>query len=126
MQLKRDFTRQFFTFILGGVLNTSLTYLLYIFLLNYLSYQLSYTLAYIAGIIISYFLNTFFVFKQRASLVKFFFFPSIYLLQYCVGIFLLMLLVQQLNFSPKLAVIIIPFVCLPLTFICSRVLLFKR
>lgn len=126
MQLGSDISRQFFKFILGGGLNTVLSYLLYVFLLNHLNYQLAYTLAYIAGIVISYFLNTFIVFRQKASLVKFIIFPLIYFVQYCIGILLLWLFVQQLNFSPKLAMILVALICMPFTFILSKFLLAQR
>lgn len=115
--------KQFFRFLVAGAVNTTFSYLLYILLLAYLHYSWAYTIAYCAGILLSYYLNTYFVFKQVASWSGFAKFPLVYLAQYIVGVIVLWILVQRLSVSPGLAMIAVIGISIPLTFILSKVIL---
>jgi putative flippase GtrA len=113
---------EFFRFLLVGASNTLFTYLLYLLLLNVLPYIGSYTIAYGAGIILSYFLNVLFVFKENVSLATFLKFPFVYLIQYSLGALVLWLLVGA-GISPNLAMLGVIVVTIPVTFIASRFVL---
>lgn len=116
---------EFSRFLLAGAANTLLTYLLYIFLLEFLAYLLAYSITYCAGIVLSYFLNAHFVFKQQLSFTSFMKFPLVYVIQYCLGTAILWLLVDQAAISPAIAMIGVIVATIPATFIASRFLLSK-
>ncbi|MEQ1534049.1 MAG: GtrA family protein [Sideroxydans sp.] len=118
-------SKQFFRFLVAGIINTAFSYLLYILLLGYLHYNWAYTIAYCAGVLLSYGLNTYFVFKQVASWSSFTKFPLVYLVQYMVGVIALWVLVQQLQIPPAQAMIAVIGVSIPLTFVLSKIILTK-
>lgn len=117
--IREEFSR----FLLAGAINTLLSYLLYLFLLKFLAYLLAYSVAYCLGIAISYFLNVYFVFKQRANFVSFVKFPIVYVAQYCLGSGLLWLLVEGARIAPAIAMIGVIAATIPVTFIASRFVL---
>lgn len=110
---------------LAGATNTLLSYLLYLFLLEFLAYLWAYSIAYCTGIAISYFLNVYFVFNKRASITSFVKFPIVYLLQYGLGAGMLWLLVDRAGMSPAIAMIGVIVVTIPVTFLASRFMLAK-
>ena len=116
---------EFARFLLAGALNTLLSYLLYLFLLQFLDYLLAYSVVYSLGILFSYFLNVNFVFKKRASFVSFIKFPVVYLIQYCLGVGVLWLFVDRVGTAPAVAMIGVVVVTIPVTFLVSRFILTK-
>lgn len=111
---------EFVRFVLVGGANTVATYGLYLLFLRLVSYPKAYTASYAAGILISYYLNAHFVFKERLRLVKALQFPMVYVAQYVAGMALLYILVETAHLSPRLAPIIIVVVTVPLTYFLSR------
>lgn len=109
-----------FRFLLAGLSNTLATYLFYLLLLIALPYAVAYTLAYIIGIVFSYAINTWWVFRKPWSWAKLFQFPLAYLVQYLAGVGLLYGLVVGLELSERLAPLISIALTLPLTFLISR------
>ncbi len=107
-------------FLVSGALNTGLTYLLYFALLQFLTYLSAYTLAFVCGILISYILNALFVFKVGISLKSFLRFPLVYLAQYVLGIFLVIILVEYAGVAHWLAPVLAILIVVPLTFILAR------
>ncbi|WP_169083624.1 GtrA family protein [Paenibacillus sp. PL91] len=106
-----------------GLLNTLITYILYLVLLDHYPYVISYSVSYVAGIFISYFFNTLFVFKQPISLKNLLKFPIIYLVQYLLNLLLMFILVDTLNINEKFSLIISIIVTFPITFILSKYVL---
>ncbi len=117
---------EFFRFLLVGAVNTVSSYLLYLLLLTVLPYLLAYSLAYCIAIVISYFLNVRFVFRQRGSLRGFFAFPLVYVIQYGLGALILWLLVGQAGLSPAWAIAGVIIATIPVTFLTSRFILNKK
>ena len=78
--------REFARFVLVGGANTVVTYGLYLLFLRLVSYPKAYTASYVADILISYYLNAQFVFKERLRLGRTLQFPMVYLVQYVTGI----------------------------------------
>lgn len=111
---------EFVRFLLVGVINTLLSYFLYLLLLTFLTYLPAYTVAYCFGIVLSYFFNVFFVFKKRVKLGSFLKFPAVYVIQYVLGVILLWLLVSKIGISPELAMIGAIIFTIPVTFMASR------
>lgn len=116
---------EFARFLLAGAANTLLTYLLYLLLLEFFAYLLAYSITYCIGIALSYFLNVYFVFKQRISFASFVKFPIVYVIQYCMGAAVLWLLVEKGGVSPVMAMIGVIAATIPVTFLASRFVLVK-
>ena len=116
---------EFVRFLLAGATNTLLSYLLYLLLLIFLSYLPAYSVAYCAGIVLSYFLNVHFVFKERVSLASFLKFPIVYVIQYALGALTLWLLVDRAGIAPAIAMAGVIVVTIPVTFLTSRSVLKK-
>lgn len=116
---------EFARFLLAGAANTLLTYLLYLLLLEFLTYLLAYSITYCTGIALSYFMNVYLVFKQRASFASFVKFPIVYVIQYSLGAAILWLLVDMADVSPAIAMIGVIAATVPVTFIAIRFMLSK-
>lgn len=111
---------ELFKFIIAGGMNTFLSYLAYILLLIVMPYKFAYSVSFISGIIISYTINTLFVFKQKLSWKKLLQFPAVYLIQYIAGLVLLALFVDRLNIDIKVAPLINVVILIPVTYYISR------
>ena len=118
--------RQFGRFLIVGAVNTAASYAAYLLLLRHVSHLVAYSLAYALGIVISYFLNTYFVFRARAAAASFVRFPLVYLLQYLVGAAVLHLAVEQFGISREIAFAFSVAVTIPVTFFASKLVLGKR
>lgn len=117
---------KFLGFILVGVINTAVTYGLYLLLLVWLHYQVAYAIAYVTGIVLSYLLNATFVFSVSLSWRSFFSFPLVYLVQYAICLMAMYVLVEGFHLNLKLAPLIITAATIPITYILSKWVLIKR
>jgi putative flippase GtrA len=115
--------REFFRFILVGLVNLVLTYALYLALGLFLPYPAAYTISYACGILISYLLNARFVFKSPIRISKAAQYPIVYLAQYLLGMALLYLLVELAHVSSRIAPLVIPALTVPATYLLSRYLI---
>lgn len=111
---------EFARFILVGICNTALTYGLYLGLMRVTGYMLAYSVSYLAGIFISYILNSLFVFEAALSRKTALSFPLLYVFQYIWGCALLWLLVQMFGFDKKIAVIFVIVSNALLTFVLMK------
>lgn len=116
----RDAGREAGRFLVAGAINTACTFALYWLLLPALGYGPAYTISFAAGIVLSYVLNSFFVFRTAASLKTAAIFPSVYLVQYLLGLLVLWLWVDVLNLPAAWGVFAIVALSLPITFAMSR------
>lgn len=116
---------QIVRFMAMGTLSTLIMLGIYVSLNLVLKYQIAYFLSYVVTVIVSYFLNTLFVFKMPVSVRSFFQFPLVYLVQYILGAILLELFVR-LGFSETFAPVFIIIMLLPLTFSLSRIVMIKK
>lgn len=114
---------EFRKFLIAGVLNSLLTYTLYILLAIYLRYEIAYGLSYAAGIVISYLLNARYVFNEKYTLKTFFRYPLVYVFQYLLCFVMLYVLVEVMSFDKYLAPLIVIALSIPFTFILSRFML---
>jgi putative flippase GtrA len=110
----------FMKFILVGGINTGITYSLYLLLLLLMPYMPAYTLSYLIGIILSYYLNSKLVFKESISWKKFIKFPIVYVVQYLISTLLLLISVDYLEISDKIALLISIVVTIPITYGLSK------
>ena len=117
---------EFMRFIIVGGINTLASYIIYVALLLFLSYPVAYTLAYVIAIFISYYLNTTFVFKRKASLSKALQFPLVYVVQYLAGFFWLYLLIEVLGINQFIAPILVVGLNIPVTYLMSKFIIKGR
>ena len=110
-------------FLLVGAANTGLTYGMYALFLLLMPYKLSYSLAYAGGIVIAYYLNSKFVFKQPVTLAKFLKYPVVYVVQYVLGIIILHVCIDIWGISKWLAPIAVIVISLPVTFVISKMII---
>ena len=110
-------------FLLVGATNTAISYVIYLLLLEFMAYLYAYSVAYGIGIVISYILNSRFVFRQPLSLAKFLQFPVVYFIQYSIGAIILWLFIGQVGMSPEWAMAGVVAVTIPVTFLTSRFIL---
>ena len=121
--VKKSIHSEFFRFLLVGVSNTLVAYVVFLLLLPFLPYLYAYTLSYCVGVVNSYFMNVLFVFKKKVSLHSFLKFPFVYVVQYFLGVFIMWLLVGQLDVGPAWAYAVVIAVTVPVTFVASRFVL---
>jgi putative flippase GtrA len=107
-------------FLISGVLNTGITYLLYLWFLQLFSYRAAYTGAFVLGILISYCLNALFVFRVRIAVRSLIRFPLIYLFQYLLGMLLVVALIEYAGFAPWAAPLFAILITVPLTYVLSK------
>lgn len=107
-------------FLVGGALNTALTYLIYLVLQWVMSYQLAFLAAYLSGIVLSYFINASLVFRQPLSWGTALRFPLVYLVQYVLGAILLALLVETLGMDARIAPLAVVVLLLPATYLMTK------
>ena len=117
---------RFLFFIICGIINTGTTYLIYLLLLTSFHYQIAYLTSYIFGIILSYLLNLFLVFKEKSTIRKFFQYPFIYLAQYIIGTVLLYFFVKFMRFPEKIAPLTVSIVLIPATYMMNKIVLAKK
>lgn len=115
--------RRWLSFLVGGGLNTGLTYCLYLFLSYLIDYQVAYAIAYAAGIIFAYFFNSKVVFKVEQSWLGMLIYPTIYLVQYILGALLLGLLVEYLHLHKAIAPILVIVLLLPSSYFLNKMVL---
>jgi len=118
--LKLFLSARFARFLASGAVNTALSYLLYLALLPFLTYAVSYTVAYVAGIVISYLLNRFFVFREGRGLASAAVFPLVYLVQFLLAQAILWLWVDLAGWDARLAPLAAICLTIPVTFVLSR------
>lgn len=121
MNLKNRFIK----FIGAGVINTVASYLLYVVLVLFLSYQISYAIAFVFGIILSFVLNTKYVFEVEQNIKKFVLFPLVYLVQYLLGAFMMTFIVEAIGINKFFAPLVVTVCLLPISYLLSKKILLK-
>ena len=116
----------FYRFLLIGAANSLITYVIYITGAMFFSYLLAYSLSYAAGIVISYYLNSRFVFPSAISLIKAFSFSLTYIGQYLLGIGLLFIFVNTWGINKFFAPLCVICTTIPFTYFMTKYVLTNR
>jgi putative flippase GtrA len=112
---------EFIRFVVAGAINTGATYALYLICLLALPYLAAYSISYIAGLGISFLLNSHFVFRKPANGIKSYsIFALVYAVQFIVSAVLLWLIVDRIGIMPQVALIFVLTVSVPLTYLGLR------
>lgn len=123
VDLKSKRLKKWALFLVGGGLNTALTYGIYLTLNLFIEYQTSYIIAYIAGVLFSYLFNSKIVFELKKTLKGLLIYPSVYIVQYILSASLLHVLVETFKVPKEMAPLIIIIALLPITYILSKTIL---
>lgn len=113
-------------FLLVGFSNTLFAYLVFVLFIQLLNYNIAYTISFAMTIILSYFLNSLYVFKEKLSVRKFFQFPLVYLIQYLFGVVLLNILNVYFHTSNYINMLIVTILSIPLTFFFSKRIIYTK
>jgi len=113
-------------FLLAGGLNTLATYALYLALLAPLGYRVSYAIAFVAGIVLAYFFNRLFVFKEHRGVRSLAMLPLVYLAQYGLGAGIVHVWVEVLGQAKELAPLLAIIITIPVTFLLSKLAFVRR
>jgi putative flippase GtrA len=107
-------------FILAGAFNTAVTLVLYVALLAFLPHPVAYTVTFAAGVVLSYLLNRSYVFRSAGGVATMLLFPMVYVVQYLVGLLVVLVWVDLLILPAALASIAAVIVTLPITYALLR------
>ena len=113
-------------FLIIGLINTLISWVLFLILDLFMDYILAYTFSFILCIVSSYVLNSYFVFNQSLSLKQLFKYPVVYIIQYLVQTPSLIFFVEHLNISKMFAVLIVIIISIPITFISSKFIIKQK
>lgn len=118
---------EFVKYAIVGCINMADYYLSYLVFMDIFkfSYRISFVLGYIVSILGSYFLNTYFTYKQKPSVKKFLIFPLTYIPNFIIQYLGIILLVDRLNMSSKVAPVITAIVATPITFFVMKYVIKK-
>ena len=113
-------------FVLAGLVNSGVTYVLFLLLARVLDARIAYTIVYILGIGLAYVLNTLFVFKVSPTKRTALQYPLIYGVQYLYGLAAVSALTLWLHASNAVAMGIVIVTSVPLSFLLNRLALTRR
>jgi len=123
MLLTKHLNKEFLKFLVSGGINTLATYLMYLLLLLFYNYSISYSISYVAGIFLSYYLNSVFVFKEKISFRKFLKFPLVYIVQYLINMLLMYILVEYVQMYAQIVPLVAMVITVPITFLLSKMII---
>lgn len=113
-------------FLIAGGVNTVLSYLIYLAVLDMVGYVLAFSLSFAMGVVIAFVIYSSFVFRSPLVWRKLFQYPFLYALQYVAGLVLLAALVEYFALDKRIAPIINVIVLTPLTFVLNKWFLFRK
>lgn len=113
-------------YVVAGLVNTGVTYVIYVLALRIAPYRVAFTVAFVLGIVLSYALNARFVFERRAAWSSFLRFPFVYLAQYLAGLVIVSALVDMLGVDARLAPLVALAVTVPLTYLLTRAVFLRK
>lgn len=117
----------FVGFAIVGAINTGFSFIIYLLLLKLgLYYILASIVSYMAGIIVSYILNTKFVFKEQKTMSNLSKFVSVYLTALIINLSLLYFLVDIIGMNPVLGQIAVTLLVLFYNYILQKFWTFKK
>jgi putative flippase GtrA len=117
----RQLTNQPFPrFLIGGAVNTVVTYAVFLGLSLVVHYSIAYTVTYLVGMIVSYWLAGAFVFDTGFNLGSALRFPLAYVVSYLYGLGALFLLIDILGVPHYAAILVVIATGIPLNFMLQR------
>jgi putative flippase GtrA len=102
------------------VVNTGLTYLAYLVLLKLVPYRWAYSVSYVAGVFLSFVVNSLYVFRTPLRWRKLLPYPSVYLVQYLLGLGVMFVGVELLGWDSRWMPAAVLAVTVPVSFVLTR------
>ena len=112
-------------FILGGGINTGVTYLIYLGLNIFFTYQIAYLLSYVIGVIFAYWFNSKFVFRVILSWRSFYSYPTVYIIQYFISAIFLEGFIRVFKIKTSFAPLVLAISMIPICYLTNRLFLKK-
>ncbi|GAB3362707.1 GtrA family protein [Lysobacter rhizosphaerae] len=112
-------------FLIGGGLNTLLSYAIYWMLLPGMPFAWAYTASYALAILSGFAINTWFVFRMTWSWRRLAAFPLVHLANYLASLLVVWVAVSLLGVPTPVAPIVATLVVLPLNFALTRKLIHR-
>ena len=116
----------FIRFITLGVINTTLTYFLYLIFLFLLPYVWAFSITYLFGLVFNYFLSSYWVFKKKIALKSGINFLFFHLTTYLVNIIALWIFVDLIGLSEKIAPLIAIALLTPIFYLISKQIFLRK
>ena len=110
-------------YLVAGAVNTVASWLIYVALLQLVSYRFAYPAAFACGILISFVLNCWFVFGVPLRWRRLLPYPAVYAAQFAVGYAVVWLVVEKLGWPAWPAPLFALAFTVPLGFVLTRRLL---
>lgn len=123
--MSRLLAGQGFRFLMGGGLNTLLSYAIYWALLPCMTYAWAYTVSYALAILSGFAINTWFVFRTSWSWRRLIAFPLVHLANYLASLLVVWVVVSCLGISEPVAPIVATLLVLPMNFVLTRKLIHR-
>lgn len=123
----KSYILEFIKFTIVGFINTFSNYAFYLLFMNIclIQYKMSYILGYILSLVGSYFMNTYFTYKERFKIKTFLLFPLTYIPNFIIQFVGVILLVDYMSINDAIAPLITTVVAMPITFIVMRYVIKK-
>jgi putative flippase GtrA len=120
ISVERFAKTSFFRFLIAGLANTALTYVVYLVLSVLMHYQVAYAVSYVFGICIAYAINLKYVFAGKGTARKLLQYPWIYAVQYGIGAAAMFILVGVLHTPKELAPLVVIGLSIPVSYCLNR------
>lgn len=114
---------QFLRFVAAGLVNTVVTYGIYLVLVPHMHYLVAYSITYAIGIALSFVLNTRFVFGVETTWRRMTLFPLVYVVQYLTGAVALHVCVAAFGMRRDVAMAVAIACSVPMTFFAGKLVL---
>lgn len=117
----------FIRFVIVGVLNTGVYYIVYLLLLScHISYMISHLCGFLSAFIFSYFLNCYFVYRVKPSIKTFLQFPLTQVVNMGLQTLLLYFFVDLFHWNKELAPFPALIITVPVTYLLSKKILTRN
>lgn len=121
------FSREFLVFIIIGTVNTLSTALFAgAFSRLPINAMTAFVLGYAASLVLSFFLNVYFTFKEKPTLIKFLKFPLSYIPNFLIQLLCVWIFVEKLGLMKEIAYLAAAVVGVPATFLVMKLFVFER
>ena len=120
------FSRQFFSFIMIGLINTFNGVIFAYIYSTFLNENLAFIFGYISGLIIGYILNSKITFKEELKLIKFVRFAISYIPNFIIQNIVVVIVFNIMGWHKIIAYGLAAAIGLPITFILIKLFAFKK
>jgi hypothetical protein len=115
--LLKKLNKKHYYYLLLGLINTLLSYLLYLIFLNYFRFELAYSFSFLSTLLLTYYTNIKFVFKVPISFLNSVKYPIFYFLQFIIGYIAIKALINFFSISTLLAPLLYLIISIPLNYL---------